>query len=68
LCIYRFDIPKDNSRPVNFNSNDSSLIFGPCTDFNTKQQGLEAILRQYSIVGRVESDDNIKLYLADGEH
>jgi len=44
------------------------LIFGPCTDFNSKQIGLEAILRQYSIVGRVENNDNIKLYLADGEH
>ena len=68
LYIYRFDIPKDNSRLVNFDSNAASLIFGPCTDFNSKQIGLEAILRQYSIVGRVENNDNMKLYLADGEH
>lgn len=68
LYIYRFDIPKDNSRFVNFDSNAASLIFGPCTDFNSKQIGLEAIFRQYSIVGRVENNDNMKLYLADGEH
>ena len=68
LYIYRFDIPKDNSRYVNFDSNAASLIFGPCTDFNSKQIGLEAIFRQYSIVGRVENNDNMKLYLADGEH
>ena len=68
LYIYRFDIPKDNSRLVNFDSNAASLIFGPCTDFNSKQIGLEAIFRQYSIVGRVENNDNMKLYLADGEH
>ena len=68
LYIYRFDIPKDNSRPINFDNNAASLIFGPCTDFNSEQHGLEAILRQYSIVGRVENNDNMKLYLADGEH
>lgn len=67
LCIYRFYIPHGDI-PIRLDDDSVDLIFGPCTDFNTKQQGLEAILRQYSIVGRVENDDNIKLYLADGEH
>lgn len=68
LYVYRFNIPKSSDWPVQFDNNAATLIFGPCTEFNSQQQGLEAILRQYSIVGRVENNDNMKLYLADGEH
>ena len=55
ISIGRFELSEKQSDPIN-----PVLIFGPCKDWNIKNK--------LSIVGRKENEDNIKLYIADGEH
>lgn len=54
INVYRFELD-----PLRWIIN-KTQIFGPCADWNIKGR--------LSIVSRVENTDNIKLYIADGEH
>lgn len=54
INVYRFEL--DSLRWII----NKTQIFGPCADWNIKGR--------LSIVSRVENTDNIKLYIADGQH
>lgn len=54
INVYRFEL-----NPLG-EINNKTQIFGPCADWNIKGR--------LSVVSRVENTDNVKLYIADGDH
>lgn len=73
LRVYRFEIPQESSKQVDVDT--LKIIFGPCSDYinaTTAEEAQHQIMlnstKKFSIAGRKEGDDNIKLYVADGVH